>query len=119
MMIVMKELTDRHKLSVRSIGEVFESINGMVSKYRTTDEVRNHDGQKLKKEGLVNAAILYIDSLSYDERTRALNIGMSKLASLLDDERMENGTEETVAPLNPKTGNPLSREPKLKRKPSA
>lgn len=82
-MLVMKELTDKFKLSVRSTGEVFEALNALYYRCRTTGEVQFRG--KITREALVNAIILFVDSLSPEMKIQALKIGVDRLSEILDD----------------------------------
>ena len=84
-MLVMRELSDKFKLSARSVGEVLEAINSMVSRARTTGEPVYH-GKNLTREALVNAVILYVDSLPPREKVRAIVEGVRRLELILEAE---------------------------------
>lgn len=81
-MLAMRDLTDQFKLSVRSTGEIFEIVGAMVSRLRTTGDIRFR-GKNVTREALVNAALLYLDQLPHEQKVAALDAGMKRLEGIL------------------------------------
>ncbi len=79
----MRDLSDEFKLSVRSIGEVFQALGAMVARLAIDRRVRFR-GKKPTRAAVINAAILYLDSLAPEEWERALAAGMRRLEELLE-----------------------------------
>lgn len=79
----MRDLTDEFKLSVRSIGEVIEALGAIVNRLAVTRRIRFR-GKKPTRAAVVNAAVLYLESLAPPERERALAAGMERLERLLE-----------------------------------
>jgi hypothetical protein len=90
----MKDLTDEFKLSVRSTAEVFQALGGMVTRLAVTRRVRFR-GKKPTRAAVVNAALLYLDSLSQEQWEQALSIGMRRLEQILESDTLG---EVTTAP---------------------
>ena len=79
----MRDLTDDFKLCVRSIGEVTGALAVMVNRLAMARRTRFR-GRKPTRAAVVNAALLYLDSLDPAERERALALGMARLEKLLE-----------------------------------
>ena len=84
----MRDMTDEFKLSVRSIAEVFQALGGMVTRLAVTRRVRFR-GKKPTRAAVVNAALLYLDSLPQAEWEKALSIGMRRLEEMLASDPMD------------------------------
>jgi len=95
----VRDLTDEFKLSVRSIGEVFQALNAMVSRLAVNRRVRFR-GKKPTRAAAVNAALLYLDSLPPEQWEQALAAGMRRLEQLLEANGPTgpDGTEPEPAP---------------------
>jgi len=97
----MRDMTDEFKLSVRSIAEVFQALGGMVTRLAVTRRVRFR-GKKPTRAAVVNAALLYLDSLPPEQWEQALSIGMRRLEQILASDPTEEvkpaPTEEASAP---------------------
>jgi len=102
-MLRMRDLTDEFKLSVRSIGEVIEALGAIVNRLAVTRRLRFR-GKKPTRAAVVNAAVLYLESLAPPERERALAAGMERLERLLevDPTGGSNGEEAAAGPAPPK-----------------
>ncbi len=89
----LRELSDKFKISARSLGEVAEAINTMVSRFRTTGDVTYLE-KNLTREALINAAILYVDSLPHPQKAEAIREGIGRLEALL----REDGRGDALQP---------------------
>lgn len=85
----MKDLTDEFKLSVRSAPEVFQALGSIVTRLAVTRRVRFR-GKKPTRAAVVNAALLYLDSLAPADWERALADGMVRLERILESDEIES-----------------------------
>ncbi len=81
----MRDLTDEFKLSVRSTPEVFQALTSIVTRLAVDRRVRFR-GKKPTRAAVVNAAMLYLDSLAPADWERALSAGMAQLERILGSE---------------------------------
>ena len=79
----MKDLTDEFKLSVRSVAEVFAALGTMVHQLKANRRVRFR-GKKPTRAAVVNAALLYLESLPPEQWERALDQGLRRLEGILE-----------------------------------
>ncbi len=95
----MRDLSDEFKLSVRSTGEVFQALGAIVSRLAVDRRVRFR-GKKPTRAAVVNAALLYLDSLPPEQWEQALAAGMRRLEELLESNGSTgpDGTEPEAAP---------------------
>lgn len=91
----MRDLNDKFKLSVRSIGEVMEAVAKLVARYKTTQRVLWR-GKTLTREALVNAAILHLEGLPQDQQEKALAAALSRLEKILQSEPGETLPDHDV-----------------------
>lgn len=99
----MKDLTDEFKLSVRSAPEVFQALASIVTRLAVTRRVRFR-GKKPTRAAVVNAALLYLDSLPPADWERALAAGMARLERFLESDDIPAETSahaETGPPAAP------------------
>lgn len=95
----MRDLTDEFKLSARSTPEVFLLLGQMVDRLKADRRVRFR-GKKPTRAALVNAALLYLDTLPQAEWEKALQVGLTRLERILaeDEPTAATGTESAEAP---------------------
>jgi len=86
----MRDLTDEFKLSVRSAPEVFQALGSIVTRLTVTRRVRFR-GKKPTRAAVVNAALLYLDSLAPVDWERALADGMVRLERILESDDIPAG----------------------------
>lgn len=79
-----RELSDKFKISVRSVGEVVEIFGGIVSRLRTKET--QFMGKRVTREAVASALFLYLGTLSESEQERVVEIGLGELERMLKGE---------------------------------
>ncbi len=93
----MKDLTDEFKLSARSTADVFVLLGRMVDRLKADRRVRFR-GKKPTRASVVNAALLYLDSLPPAQWEEALAVGFRRLEEILAE---DSGTSAASVPDEP------------------
>lgn len=109
----MRDLSDEFKLSVRSIPEVYRALGEIVSQLAVGRRVRFR-GKKPTRAAVVNASLLYLDSLPAEEWERVLVIGLQRLEEILASNESP-GPSQPVGPEPPPTPSPPKRVARPKR----
>ena len=92
----MRDLSDEFKLSVRSIGPVFEALGTMVSRGVSDRTIRFGGGRKPTRAAVVSGLILWAGAQPPEEQKRL----MREALALLDQELARE--DEAAAPPPPR-----------------
>lgn len=79
-----RELSDKFKISVRSVGEVVEVFSAVVGRLRTKEVT--FQGKRVTREAVASALFLYLGKLSESDQERVLSIGLAELERILSGE---------------------------------
>jgi hypothetical protein len=106
-MIVMRELSDEFKLSVRSIFEVFEALSRVVTRLAGDRSIRFREKGKEKRPtraAVVSALILWFAEQPEGQQRAVLVRGMDRLNELLDSDQDGAGEASSARRVDVKTG---------------
>lgn len=78
-----RDLEDGYKLFCRSTPEVFEVLARVVSRVEMDRGIKFKGDVRPKKAAVMNALILYFDSLTADQQVEAVRVGMGRLNEIL------------------------------------
>jgi hypothetical protein len=81
----MRDLTDEFKLSARSTPDVFVMLGRMVDRLKADRRVRFR-GKKPTRAAVVNAALIYLDTLPPSQWEQAITIGFRRLEEILSED---------------------------------
>ena len=80
----MRELTDKFKLSFRSVGEVVELVSSMVLRLRTRGLIYGPDDRALSREVFGNAVFIWLSGQPVDIQERVVREGLAVLGGLVE-----------------------------------
>src|SRR4051794_38227912 len=81
-----RDLEDSDRLNFRSIPEVHAALSSIVVGIGRDKTLLFRGGPKPKRAQVVNALILYLESLPDEERRRVVALGLERLNELLEKE---------------------------------
>jgi hypothetical protein len=90
-----RDLEEDFKLFCRSTPEVFEALSAIVSRVGSERSILFKGRLRPKKAQVMNAIILYLESLSIEDQVGAIRVGMEKLNQILSME-MPSAQKETL-----------------------
>ena len=117
-MRIMSEPVFELRKQIRTTAAADSALARIVANLRQSPRIRWKES-RVTQEAVYNAIWLWLDTLDPEVIEDAMESFIPRLESIMTDAGEPVTSDRVVGPLNPKTGNPLSRELKLKRKPSA
>jgi hypothetical protein len=91
----LRDLSDKHKLSVKSLGEIQEGLSALVMGLKQRG--LSYQGKSITREQLVNAMLLYLFELPPEDREKMLAWGFVKLKALQEKPDSEGVELTTLA----------------------